>query len=180
MASVAISPTTYKGLAAIIDEHGSPMKRYLLPLAAFLCGAALITSVYLGFLTWAKDWNYAVSQLERDRAYVLPIIIAFGIQSSLYSVIRFHLFGPVATTAHPGAMVGANGATSTASMVACCLHHVTNVLPILGISAMAGFLARYQRPLMQVGLAMNLIGILVMLVVLYRARQNPNPVLEPA
>ncbi len=156
------------------------MKRYLLPLAAFLCGAALITIVYLGFLTWAQDWNYAAGQFERDRAYVLPIIIAFGVQSSLYSVIRFHVFRPVVTSAHPGAMVSANGATSTASMVACCIHHVTNVLPILGISAMAGFLARYQRPLMRVGLAMNLLGILVMLVVLYRARQSPRPVLEPA
>lgn len=180
MASMAISPTTRKGLATIIEEHGSPMKRYLIPVAAFLCGATLMTIVYLGFLTWAQGWNYAASQFDRDRAYVLPIIVAFGIQSSLYSVIRFHLFRPVATAAHPGILVGANGATSAASMVACCIHHVTNVLPILGIGAMAGFLGRYQRPFMQVGLAMNLMGILVMLVLLYRARQNLRPVVEPA
>jgi hypothetical protein len=60
--------------------------------------------------------------------------------------------------------------------VACCIHHVTDVLPILGLSAAAGFLTRYQRPFMLVGLAMNLIGISVMLFVLYRERQKPQPV----
>lgn len=156
------------------------MRRYFIPLAAFLLGAALITILYIGLLTWAQGWNYASSQFARDRAYVVPIIIAFGIQSSLYSVIRYRLFTPVATAGHPGAVVGTNGATSTAAMVACCIHHVTDVLPIVGLSAMAGFLARYQRPFMLIGLAMNLIGISVILVVLYRARQNPHPVLELA
>ena len=85
--------------------------------AVVLGAAGFMTIVYLGFLSWAQDWNYATSQLVRDRAYVVPIIIAFGLQSSLYSVIRFGLFRPVTTGTHPGAMVGANGATSTTSMV---------------------------------------------------------------
>jgi len=67
-------------------------------------------------------------------------------------------------------------------MVVCCLHHVTDVLPILGLSAAATFLTRYQRPFMLVGLGLNIIGIIVMLVVLYRERQKLQPVqkLQPA
>jgi hypothetical protein len=69
-------------------------------------------------------------------------------------------------------------------MVACCIHHVTDVLPVLGLSAAATFLTRYQRPFMLVGLVMNIVGILVMLIVLYREyrklnlSQNVQPVLE--
>lgn len=71
--------------------------------------------------------------------------------------------------------MGASGGTSATAMVACCIHHVTDVLPILGLSAAASFLTRYQRPFMLIGLAMNMVGIIVMLVILYRERQNYSP-----
>ncbi len=148
------------------------MKRFLIPLTAFLLGSALIASFYIGILTWAQGWDYASSQFARDRTYVLPIIIGFGIQAALYAILRFRLFIPVASTAHTGTMMGASGGTSATAMVACCIHHVTDVLPILGLSAAATFLTRYQRPFMLVSIAMNLIGIGVMLFVLYRERQK--------
>jgi hypothetical protein len=153
------------------------VKRVLIPLTAFLLGSALIAAFYLGILTWAQGWDYASSQFARDRAYVLPILLGFGIQAALYSILRFRLFVPVTSTAHAGTMMGASGGTSATAMIACCIHHVTDVLPILGLSAAASFLTRYQRPFMLVGIAMNFIGILVMLFVLYRERQKLQPVL---
>jgi len=57
--------------------------------------------------------------------------------------------------------MGAGGGTSTAAMVACCLHHVADLLPLLGLSAAASFLAAYKIPFMLVGLAMNGVGIVV-------------------
>jgi len=153
------------------------VKRLLVPLAAFLLGSAFISIFYLGILTWAQGWDYASSQFMRDRLYVIPIILGFGVQAALYSILRFHLFIPVTSTGHAGSMIGASGGTSATAMVACCIHHVTDVLPILGLSAAASFLTRYQRPLMLVGLVMNLIGIGVMLIVLYRERQKLQPVL---
>jgi P-type Cu+ transporter len=156
----------------------SSANRYWICVSAFLLGSALMAAVYLGFLTWVQDWNYAFGQFMRDRSLVLPIITAFGVQSALYSVLRFRLFMPVVSTAHTGAVIGTNGATSSAAMVACCIHHVTNVLPILGISAAAGFLARNQRSFMQAGLGLNALGILFMLLVLFRARQRLQLALE--
>lgn len=153
------------------------VKRYWIPLASFLLGALFIATFYLGILTWAQGWDYASAQFTRDRVYVLPIILGFGIQAALYSIIRFRLFIPVSTTGHTGVMMGTSGGTSATAMVACCIHHVTDVLPILGLSAAASFLTRYQRPFMLIGLAMNLIGIGVMLFVLYRERQKFQPVL---
>ncbi len=153
-------------------------KRFLIPLTAFLLGSAFIASFYIGILTWAQGWDYASSQLMRDRWYVLPIIVGFGIQAALYTILRFHLFIPITSTGHAGSMIGASGGTSATAMVACCIHHVTDVLPILGLSAAASFLTRYQRPFMLGGLAMNLLGIGFMLFVLYRERQKLQPVLE--
>ena len=153
------------------------MKRILIPLAAFLLGSVFIASFYIGILTWAQGWDYASSQFVRDRWYVVPIILGFGAQAALYSILRFRLFIPIGSTGHSGAMMGASGGTSATAMVACCIHHVTDVLTILGLSAAASFLTRYQRPFMLVGLAMNLIGIGVMLFVLYRERQKLQPAL---
>jgi len=156
-------------------------KRILIPVLAFTLGASLIAGFYLGILTWLQGWNYAASQFARDRWYVLPIILGFGIQAVLYSILRFRLFIPVTTTGHGGTLMGTSGTTSATAMVACCLHHVADVLPVLGISAAASFLTRYQHPFMLLGLGMNILGILIMLVVLYRERQKiltPQLVLE--
>jgi hypothetical protein len=71
-----------------------------------------------------------------------------------------------------GALAGAGGGTSTAAMVACCAHHVTDVLPLLGLSAAAAFLAEYRIPFMVVGLATNLIGIGVIGYLILRQRRQ--------
>jgi len=152
------------------------MKRYLIPFAAFLLGSSLMAGVYFGIVTWAQGWDYASRQFLLNRWYILPIYVSFGIQAALYSILRFRLFVPTTTMGHTGVLMGTSGGTSVTAMVACCLHHVTDVLPILGLSAAAAFLTRYQRPFMLVGLGLNIIGILVMLVVLYRERQKLQPV----
>lgn len=152
------------------------MKRYLIPISAFLLGSAFIAGVYFGIITWAQGWNYAASQFSLNRWYVLPIWIAFGIQAALHTILRFRLFIPTTSTRHTGALLGTSGGTSLTAMVACCLHHATDVLPILGVSAAATFLTRYQRPFMLVGLATEIIGILVMLMILVRERKKLYPV----
>jgi hypothetical protein len=152
----------------------------VIPGIAFMAGTALMAGLYLGVLSWLEGWQYAAFQFSRDRGYVVPIILAFGVQAALYSVMRFRLYGPVQHAGVGGIMMGSSGGTSATAMVACCLHHATNVLPILGISAATAFLARYQRPFMQVSLAMNLLGILIMLISLQRARQGQSPAMEPS
>ena len=152
------------------------MKRYLIPFSAFILGSTLIASIYFGILTWAQGWDYALNQFALYRWYVVPIWIAFGIQAGLYAILRFRLFFPNVSTGRTGAFMGTSGGTSVTAMVACCLHHVTDVLPILGVSAAATFLTRYQRPFMLVGLGTEIIGIIVMLVVLYRELKKLHPV----
>lgn len=157
------------------------MKRYLIPLTAFLLGSSLIAAIYFGILIWAQGWDSALSVFLPNRWYVIPIWVSFGIQAALYSILRLRFFIPATSTGYTGALMGTSGGTSVTAMVACCLHHVTDVLPILGMSAAATFLTRYQRPFMLIGLSLNIIGIIAMCVVLYRARQKLQPIetLEP-
>lgn len=158
------------------------MRRYLIPSIAFLLGAFLMAGIYFGILTWAQGWKYAYGLFVQNRWYIVPIWLSFGVQSALYSVLRFRLFVPATSTAHTGAVMGTSGGTSATAMIACCLHHVTDVLPVLGLSAAATFLTRYQRQFMQFGLAMNMLGILMILYVLYREYKKIASVqtLEPA
>lgn len=160
------------------------MRRYTIPLFAFLAGSLLIAGIYFGILIWAQGWYSALAIFQLNRWFVIPIWISFGIQAALYSVLRFRLFIPTTSTANTGSVMGTSGGTSVTAMVACCLHHVTDVLPVLGLSAAATFLTRYQRPFMLTSLGVNLIGILVMLMVLSREckkvqpAQNLHPALE--
>jgi len=147
-------------------------RRILIPLAAGLTGSILLTSIYFGIVSWAQGFQYAASLFWQDRWIVFPIIIGFGIQTALYSILRFRLFVPVQSTAAPAALTGASGATSSLAMVACCIHHVSDVLPILGLTAAATFLARYRIPFMLIGLGMTLFGIVFMSYTLYRERQK--------
>jgi 4-diphosphocytidyl-2C-methyl-D-erythritol kinase len=77
-------------------------------------------------------------------------------------------------------MLGAGGGTSTAAMVACCLHHLTDLLPLLGLSAAASFLAAYKIPFMLVGLAMNLAGISAILRAIRREQRHVQHLVQAA
>jgi hypothetical protein len=147
-------------------------KRILWPLGAGLLGSTLITGLYLGIVSWAESPQHAIDLFWEDRLIVIPIILGFGVQMALYTILKKRLFAPTMSIGPSGALTGAGGATSTIAMVACCAHHVTDVLPILGLTAAASFLAEYQTAFMLVGLGTTLIGIGVMLFILNRERQK--------
>ena len=76
--------------------------------------------------------------------------------------------------------MGASGTSSTVAMVACCAHHVTDVLPILGLTAAATFLAKYRLLFMGVGLGTTLLGISYMVHLILRERRKVMPLLFDA
>jgi len=165
----------------------SPTKRVLWPVGAGLAGAVFLTALYFGIVSWAESPQHALELFWEERWIVIPIILGFGVQIALYTILRKRLFVPVMNTGSSGALTGASGTTSTLAMVACCAHHVTDVLPILGLTAAATFLTNYQTAFMLVGLGTTLVGITVMLFILIRERRKaltnlittvPSPVQE--
>jgi hypothetical protein len=116
-----------------------------------------LLAFYLGIVTLAQDWSHALQQLADDRWFVVAVAAGFGTQIGLFTYLR----GLNVHAAAGG--VAASTGTSTAAMLACCAHHLTDVLPILGLSSAAIFLNLYKTPLLWLGIGMNLIGIVYML-----------------
>lgn len=147
-------------------------KRILIPLGVGVLGAAFLTAIYFGIVSWAESPKHAIELFWQDRWIVFPIIVGFGIQAGLYTILKLRLFVPAGSTGPSGPMMGAGGTTSTVAMVACCAHHVTDVLPILGLTAAATFLAEYRLAFMAVGLGTTVLGIVIMLFILIRERKR--------
>lgn len=147
-------------------------RQILWPLGAGIGGTALLTTLYFGIVSLAESPQHAVDLFWEDRWIVIPIILGFGVQMALYTILKKGLFIPAGDIGPSGKLTGAGGTTSTLAMVACCAHHVTDVLPILGLTAAATFLAEYQTAFMLTGLGTTLIGIFVMLRILYKERKK--------
>jgi hypothetical protein len=145
-----------------------PLQRVLLPAGAGVLGVLVMSGVYLGIVSLAGSPAHALSLFWEDRALVIPILLGFGLQVGLFTLLKTGLYLPVHAPAS-GAVTAAGGGVSTAAMVACCVHHVADVLPLVGLSAAATFLANWKVPFMIDGLATNLLGSTLMLLALARA-----------
>ena len=142
-------------------------RRVAISIASGLLGALALVTLYLGIVTWAQGTDHALELLWSDRLFVGLISAGFGTQVGLFTYLRLLQ----RAMARESAVLGVAGtATSSISMVACCAHHVADVLPILGLSGAAVFLVEFRTPLMLLGLATNLVGIAVMLRLLMRIR----------
>jgi len=135
--------------------------------AAGLVGAAVLLGVYLGIISLAQGVEHAFAQLASDAIFVGLIAAGFGTQIALFVELRTldrrHRASAAVTAAGTG--------TSAAAMLACCAHHLVELLPIIGLSAAAVFLNAYKTPLFLVGIGMNLIGIIVIGRQLQKARR---------
>jgi hypothetical protein len=155
----------------------SSRARIVWPLAAGLLGIITLTGLYFGIVSLAESPEHAAELFWEDRWIVLPIILGFGIQMALYVILKKRLFIPVVNTGPSGALTGAGGGVSATAMVACCAHHVTDVLPLVGLTAAATFLAEYRLLFMFIGLGTTLVGIMVMLAILFRERRRALKIL---
>ena len=115
----------------------------------------------------SRSWSHLLSQWRSDLWFIALVAVGFGTQMGLYSHVRRVIRGDRA-----GAAVAAGGtATSTTAMVACCLHHLADVVPFIGLSAAATFLIQYKAYVVALSLAANAAGIVLMLRALGRARR---------
>ncbi len=138
-------------------------------------GAAGLLAVYITVLSLAESFNHAVGQLLDMWYWILLLITGFGIQAGLYSFIRRKLrTRPGGSTAE----LAASGGVSAGAMIACCAHHITDVLPLLGVSAAALFLTEYQVPFILLGIFSNIVGITMMLVMIQKHNLYPSRLLH--
>ena len=146
-------------------------KRFVWPVGVGLVGAAILAGVYFGVVLLAESPQHALELFWEDRLFVIPIILGFGTQVGLFTYLKTGMFVPISHSVS-GATTAAGGGVSSVAMVACCLHHLTDVLPLLGLTAAATFLSAWKVPFLMVGLLTNLIGIGFMLVEIRKARRH--------
>ncbi|MBI4283068.1 MAG: hypothetical protein HY663_01200 [Chloroflexi bacterium] len=144
------------------------IKRHILVGAG---AAVLLIIIYLGLITWAQGWSHALQQAAELWYWVLTLASGFGIQAGLFSFIRQSIRERQAAAT---ASIATSGGVSTGSMVACCAHHLSDVLPLLGLSGAAIFLVRYQLVFIIAGVLANIIGITIMLETIQRHALCPS------
>ncbi|MEK6829976.1 MAG: hypothetical protein AABY15_07710 [Nanoarchaeota archaeon] len=123
-------------------------------LYGLLAGLGLLM-FYLTVVSIFQGIEFAFLNLRSLWYLILPLAGGFGTQVGLYASIKH-------TAALTGTVAG-TGTVSAGSMVACCSHFLLNVIPIVGFSGAALFLARYQPEFLGLGILSNIVGIGIML-----------------
>ncbi len=128
-------------------------------------GAFAIASVFFFIMALAASWKEGWAVFNQLAGWVVPLILGFGIQVGLFAYMKLVLAKRKAELASGAttASVSTAGGMSAMSMVACCAHHLTDVVPFLGISALSLFVTEFQQTFLALGLASNIIGITMML-----------------
>ncbi|MDP2727383.1 MAG: hypothetical protein Q8P59_07540 [Dehalococcoidia bacterium] len=154
----------------------------VLPAASGVIAALALAGLYVAIVGLAQDFNHALSLVTDDWYFVIPIASGFGTQIGLFVYARTKLRLSQGTGSGK-AMTGAGTGTSTVSMVACCTHHLNEVLPLVGASGATLFLNEYRGPLMAFGIATNLIAIVLTVRAIRtttgcgtRDRRQPTPI----
>src|SRR3989338_6140893 len=117
----------------------------------------------------SKSWSATISQFQDLWYWMMLLSVGFGTQIGLYTKLKSQM-SKLKTTTQNSKLIKSgktiattSGTASSISMVACCAHHLSEVLPIIGLSGAAAFLTRYQIPLIMLGVIMNGFGIFYML-----------------
>ncbi|MDP3998954.1 MAG: hypothetical protein Q8P89_05070 [bacterium] len=119
----------------------------------FLASAGLASFYFLVLRLGNGSWDRAVGQFLSIWPWIILLDLSFGLQIGLYSFLR----QKVKDAASARMAASATGA-STVGMVACCAHHIGDILPLVGLSGVFLFLTKYQAWFIGLGLLSNLIS----------------------
>lgn len=122
-----------------------------------LIGVSFQLSLYFGLVTLLSGRQYALDQFFTFWYFIIGLALGFGTQIGLFTYLRGAIRMKEKAS---GKILAATGVTSTLAMVSCCTHYLANILPVIGISGVAGFAGQYQTRIFWVGLAFNLAGMI--------------------
>ncbi|MBI4210292.1 MAG: hypothetical protein HY544_02175 [Candidatus Diapherotrites archaeon] len=129
---------------------------------------------YFGVLSLANSPRHALEQLQWYWYMIFPLMILIGAQVGLYKHITDSISAENFSAAKGS--VAASGGISSGAMVACCVHHIADIFPLLGLTVAAAFFSQYQSAFMVLGIASGVVGVLYML----EAMKKNNAAFGPA
>lgn len=156
-----------------------PRSVALKPVTAGILGAiGLFAVYYLVLFLVTKDPDHPINQMRLYQPWMSLLILGFGLQVGLLYLLRSGVQLRLSRDENreAKAVTSAGAAFSGASMAACCAHHLTEIIPILGISGTALLLTEYQKELLILGVAVNGLGIIFMIWLL-SGREKPSAIL---
>lgn len=118
---------------------------------------------YLLLFAITGDPSHPLSQFILLQPWMSLLITGFGVQFGLFWLLRKGYHFSLNEKHDVQITTGTSTAVSGMAMVACCAHHLVDLLPILGLSAAALFVPEYQEQLLIFGVVANVIGIAMML-----------------
>lgn len=125
-------------------------------------GVFLLLFYFVVMMVSSRSWSATIAQFKELWYWMIILSTGFGTQIGLFTHLRKIIkYSQMVNSSKT--VVATSTGTSAVSMIACCAHHLSNVLPIIGLSGAAVFLTKYQTPLIILGIAMNGFGIIYML-----------------
>ncbi len=135
----------------------------------------VMAAFYVAVVSGAGSWTHLRAQVHQDWPYLAIIIAGFAVQVALITELRHRHRLAAADTAAGGVGAGA----STGGMVACCAHHLADLLPFVGATGAATFLIDYRIAFMVVGIGVNAVGVFLASRQLHRLDTLPSQHHEP-
>jgi hypothetical protein len=153
-------------LLTSVDENSRILKRYVIyPSVAYaIVASTAVTSSYYGLLVLLMGGTrMANAQFATYGPWMAVLLFGFTIQMTLFLYQRrYSRFLNTACDDQTRQMAASGGVTGTA-MLACCAHHLFEILPFLGLGAFGLFFGKYHVQFIELGIASNLVGSLFML-----------------
>lgn len=126
------------------------------PVTTGFLGSLGLTIFYIFILSISNSFDHAVAEFQRFWYLITPLVLLFGFQIGLFAYMAKR------ATAGKGSLA-LTGGISGGAMVACCLHHLFEILPLIGLTGTALLLADYQASFLSIGIISGISGILWML-----------------
>lgn len=136
-------------------EATQPTRAGTRPVTNAILAFAILLGIYFGLLTLVSGREFALDQFSAYWYFIVSLAAGFAIQIGLYT----RLTAMARHSAASGGVVAVSGTTSTAAMISCCAHYLTNILPIVGATGLVTLASQYQVEFFWVGLAFNAAGI---------------------
>lgn len=131
----------------------------------------MMLTLYIGIMLIFNPLYYVIDDLISKFIWFSLLIIIFGIQIGLITFVRNV---NIKRKMSKGQMV-MSGGISTTSMLACCIHHVTDFVPLIGVSAFTIFLVEFQVFFLIIGILFGTLSIINILIHIQKHKVYESP-----
>jgi|SRR3989344_7075045 len=121
-----------------------------------LAGSAILLFFYIAVSSILGGLSFTLDNFLQLWYWMIPLTVGFGIQVGMFFYVKEEMHKKATGQA------AASAGISAASMVACCTHHLAEIIPFLGLSAAGLFLIKYQSTFLLIGVLSNILGIVYM------------------